>query len=307
MNYQTSKSVKVAVLKGGISAEREISLESGAAVADALRQAGHQVTEVDLVTRQLPAMSDDVEVVFPVLHGEFGEDGQIQKLLEEQGISYVGCDSKASALIMDKAKVKEILDGKIRSPLGFTFSEATTEMPQELPFPFIVKPNSQGSTIGLTLVRDANQWQQALEDALSVDSIALVEEFVRGTELTVGVVDGKALPVVEIIPPGDLFDFDAKYAHTLGDTEYNCPPKKLSPEIQSEAQRQAVICYALMGCRDVTRMDFIASGDELYFLEGNSLPGFTSSSLLPKSAAQSGICFEELCDRLVQMAVGRAK
>jgi D-alanine-D-alanine ligase len=306
MSFKTSNPLNVSVIMGGTSLEREISLESGSAVAEALRQAGHQVAEIDLQSNALPAIPAESDCVFPVLHGEFGEDGQIQKLLENANIIYVGCDSKASDLLMDKNQTAQAAEANsIRMPKGITLTDKSADFPDGFTLPVIVKPARQGSSFGLSLVKDLRDWNSALENVFQTDDAAIVQEFIDGTEIAVGVVLNEAMPVVEIIPPGDLFDLDAKYAHENGHTEYNCPPKRLSEEIQSTAQKEAVKCYNVFNCRDMTRMDFIIRGEEIFFIEGNTIPGFTASSLLPKSAAVAGFSFPELCDRLVQAACKR--
>ncbi len=303
MSFKTSNPLHVTVIMGGVSLERDISLESGTAVANALREAGHDVTEVDLKANELPAIPSESDCVFPVLHGEFGEDGQIQKLLEEANIFYVGCDSLASDVLMDKNQTAQIAEtNNIRMPKGITITDVNADFPKELTLPVVVKPARQGSSFGLSMVKELSDWNNALAKVFKTDSAAIIQEFIEGTEIAVGVVLNEAMPVVEIIPPGDLFDLDAKYAHENGHTEYNCPPKRLSEEIQKAAQKEAVKCYNVFKCRDMTRMDFIIRDEEIFFIEGNTIPGFTASSLLPKSAAVAGLSFPELCDKLVQSA-----
>lgn len=303
MSYQTQSPLHITVLKGGVSSERDISLQSGAAIAQALRNAGHTVSEVVVTERKLPLIPVNTQVVFPALHGEFGEDGKIQTLLEDEDYSFVGCDSRTSALIMSKSESKKCVSGAaIPVARDLITSDPHLPFPTDFKLPFIVKPDAEGSTIGLTLVKSEADWKFALLNALQHGGRAMIEEFLVGTEITVGVLDGQALPVVEIIPPGELFDFDAKYAHSLGETQYNCPPTRVDACNQAEAQELAEICYTAMNCRHMVRVDFIVTDRGPYFLEANSLPGFTASSLLPKSAARAGLCFEALCDQLVQAA-----
>ncbi len=303
MSFTTETPLHIAVVKGGTSLEKEISLESGHAVASALREAGHLVSEINLNTNALPLIPDDTDCVFPVLHGTFGEDGQFQALLERAGICYVGCDSQTSHQLMDKdLTATKAAASDIKMPLGATITSVDEPIPSNLSLPLIVKPSCQGSSFGLSLVRTAEDWSTALNKVFSSDKAAIVQEFIQGIEIAVGVVLGQALPVVEIIPPGELFDLDAKYDHTLGDTQYNCPPKLIPVEIQKKAQKIALQCYETFKCRDMTRMDFIIQDKDIYFIEGNTIPGFTASSLLPKSAALAGISFPELCDCLVQAA-----
>jgi D-alanine-D-alanine ligase len=302
MTFRTSNVLSVTVLMGGTSCEREISLDSGRAVVEALREAGHVVTACDLVKDELPAVALD-QIIFPVLHGPFGEDGRLQKLLEDANFSFVGCGSRCSELLMDKVETGVVANQySILMPKTEVINSVTTPFPAGWEFPVIVKPAKQGSSFGLSLVRSLAEWEPALELALRTDSTAVVQEYIDGVEIAVGVVDGVALPVVEIIPAGDIFDFDAKYVYSAGKTVYNCPPKLLGEESQLLAQQLATSCFSQFGCRDVCRMDFMVRDDELFFIEGNTIPGFTANSLLPKSAAVAGLSFPELCDRLVQSA-----
>ncbi len=303
MKFKTKNKLKVVVFKGGLSCEREISLESGGAVADGLRTAGHHVVEVDLQENKLPQLPSDFDVIFPVLHGDFGEDGHIQALMEAEKINFVGCNSETSELLMDKHLTAKLAKKhNIVMPESLFLTEAT--IPQ-ISLPAIVKPACQGSSFGLSVVRSENEWETALENAFNYDREIVVQDFITGVEIAVGVVGGKALPVVEIIPPGEVFDFDAKYAHALGDTAYNCPPTQLSDAVCQKAQLVAEKCFKDFNCRDLTRFDFIIREDELFFIEANTIPGFTASSLVPKSAQSIGISFPEICDKLVQLAFKR--
>jgi UDP-N-acetylmuramate--alanine ligase len=295
----------IAVLLGGPSAEREISIKSGQAVANALRDAGNTVFEVDVTDRALPELPPDTDIVVPMLHGTFGEDGGIQELLEKRGIPYVGSGPEASRLMMDKAAAKTLLQTHglpiARSAL---VDSPDAPPPGGLNFPVIVKPNSQGSSVGMTKLENANSanWKDALAAAFAVDNKVLVEEFVPGTEITVGVLHGQALPVIEIVPPeGHLFDFDAKYVYSQGKTRYICPPESVPEEVQIAAQATAVRAAELFDAKDMVRIDFIIDerSNTPVFIEANSIPGFTATSLLPKAAAQSGITFVELCAGLV--------
>ncbi|MEN9359055.1 MAG: UDP-N-acetylenolpyruvoylglucosamine reductase [Verrucomicrobiota bacterium] len=297
--------MNVVVLKGGPSTEREISLKSGAAVAEALRQAGHQVTEIDCVGRELPPFPSGTEVVFPVLHGEWGEDGEVQTLLEARRLPYVGCGVECSRLTINKhATCRQLAAKGIDTARSWLLTSRQQPMPPDLSYPLIVKPNSQGSTVGLTLVKESAQLTAALDKAFAVDPAVMLEDFVKGTEVTVGLLDGKALTVVEIIPPGELFDFDAKYTYAQGQTQYNCPPTRVPAAVQARMQRIAEETYAILGARDLLRVDMIwrAEDDRIIVLEGNTMPGFTSSSLLPKAAKQAGIDFQSLCCLLVERA-----
>lgn len=295
----------VTVLKGGPSEERKISLISGAAVAAALREAGLTVHEVDIQTAELPQIPLDTDVVFPVLHGTFGEDGKLQKLLEAAGWPFVGSGSDASRVAMIKSETKTILKQKnIPTAQWLRVTSPDTPVPADFPFPVIVKPDAQGSSVGMTKLDDPDPraWRRALTEALAVDTAALVEQFIPGTEITVGVLQGEPLPVCEIIPPeGRVFDYDAKYDHTNGHTDYLCPPRSVSAKAQALATEYALTFYQAIGAKDLLRVDFIIDANDIpQCLEGNSIPGFTPSSLLPKAAAEGGIAFPELCARLVK-------
>lgn len=300
--------LKILLLKGGTSAEREVSLISGAAVAKALREAGHTVEEYDITELKVTEAMRRADVVYPVLHGGFGEDGQLQKLLEEAGIKFVGSASQACIDIMDKITSKKIMEANgIRTPKSLIVTDVSAPFPEEMGLPLIVKPPKEGSTFGLTLVTDPSQWREALELSFRHGAPALVEEYIKGVEATVGILDGKPLPLIEIRYPGLLYDYDAKYTHAHGETQYLCPPTGISEKAQKEAQDFALRFYHAVGARDMLRVDVIVSekDDSVWVLEGNGLPGCTPSSLLPKAAQTAGISFPEMCSRLARAAAER--
>lgn len=303
--------LKVLVLKGGVSSEREVSLESGKAVADALREAGYEVREYDI--RELavtPEMREWADVVWPVLHGGYGEDGRIQKMLEEAGIRFVGSGSAACALIMDKVASKKRMDKfGIPNAKYTVLTKRTETIPAGFSLPLIVKPAAEGSTFGITLAETEADWKKAMDLVFQYGNTALVEEFFKGVETTVGIVDGKPLPVVEIRYAGKIYDYDAKYTHALGDTEYLCPPRTLPEELQKKIQAAALKFYEISGAEEILRVDVMASPEDgtICVLEGNSIPGCTANSLVPKAARAAGISFPQLCSRLVQAAARRRK
>lgn len=294
----------VAVLKGGASSEREVSLISGAAVAKALRQAGREVREIDISKDELPPDATETAVVFPVLHGGWGEDGGVQTRLEEKGAAFVGCDAKASRKVFDKLASKKIaMDAGIRTPESALLDEDAAGPPPGFEFPLVVKPVAEGSSVGVSIVKNLAEWSKAVVKAGHRDGGAMVEEYIAGTEVAVGVLDGKALPMVEIRFPGEMYDYDAKYQHTHGETRYLCPPESVSSASQTETAEIAEKYYAAVGARHLLRVDFIIDGNGApYFIEGNNMPGFTGDSLFPKAAAAAGIPFVELCAKLVSMA-----
>ncbi len=293
---------KVTVLKGGNSSEREVSLESGHAVADALRKCGYQVTEVDITTPTVTQAMRDAAIVFPVLHGGFGENGELQRRLEQEKIKFIGCGSEASATVFDKITSKQLMDKVgIQTPPWGVITQQSPALPPKLKFPVIVKPPREGSTVGIVLIESAEEWDTAINQAFKFDETELlVEQYIVGTECTIGIVNETPLPMIEIIPPGQMYDYDAKYTHQQGETQYLCPPENISKQQQQAAEKIAMQYYKATGAEGILRVDFIISPDNQYYvLEGNNLPGFTASSLVPKAAIAYGWSFEQLCAKLV--------
>ena len=296
---------RVAVLMGGLSTERSISFKSGKAVAEALRSRGFDVVEVD-ATQEVDRIlrAEHIETAFPVLHGKWGEDGCIQGLLEYMGIPYAGPSVFAASLTMDKHTTLRLLEGSgVPIPAGVTRSrDQGVEGLDSLPIdpPLIVKPVREGSSFGVTRVTDTDQLPGAVLAGLELDERVLIEECLEGPELTVSVLAGEALPVVEIAPTEGWFDFDAKY--TKGRTDYFVPAR-ISDELAHICQEIAVKAALLTGCTDSCRVDIMAGGARgPRVLEVNTIPGMTGTSLLPMAAAQVGIDFPELCERLLRMA-----
>ena len=308
MAEASARPLNILLLKGGTSAEREVSLISGAAVAAALREAGHNVKEYDITRLEVTEDMRAADVIYPVLHGGFGEDGSLQKMLEDAGLKFVGSGSRACIDLMDKVVSKQIMERcGIRTPGSIVVDDPSAPFPAELGLPLIVKPPKEGSTFGLSLVNSESEWRAALELAFRYDSRALVEQYIDGVESTVGILNGKALPLVEIRYPGKLYDYDAKYTHALGETEYICPPAGISEKAQAEAQEFALKFYHASGARDMLRVDVLISRRDgsVWVLEGNTLPGCTPSSLLPKAALTAGITFPEMCAMLACAAAER--
>jgi len=287
----------VAVLKGGVSAERDVSLRSGAAVANGLREAGYKVTEIDVTGRAL-SLPEGTDAVFIALHGDFGEDGGVQKILDGMGVPYTGSGVAASHASYDKITTKEhLVAAGVPTP---EFKVVNDSENSPLPLPVVVKPACQGSTIGIHCVREPGEWAAACADA-QTHGRALVEAYVPGRELTVGVVGDLALPVGEIIAPDAWYDYDAKY--TSGKTEYIFPAA-LDEEVAQRCRELALETFRVMGCSGFARVDFkLPESGEPTVLEINTIPGFTETSLLPKGAAAAGIGFAELCKRIVELAV----
>lgn len=294
----------VAVLSGGDSSEREVSLRSGAAVADALREGGYKVRTVD--PREGLDGTDNADVIFPALHGTGGEDGTIQAMLEMRGVPYVGSGVAASALCWDKWLYRQVVTGA-----GLPMAKGalvTVNNIWKSPLskqPFVLKPLQSGSTIGMYIVRDVKKIDKIkIGQSLQQLGTMLLETLIPGVELTVGVLGNRTLPVVEIIPPQNgEFDYDNKYN---GKTQELCPPQHVSTAIQQQAQDLALAAHTITGCRDISRTDImVAPNGKLYLLETNTLPGMTDQSLFPKAAAAAGIPFSDLCSQLVQMALQR--
>lgn len=300
------KALKVLVLKGGVSSEREISLLSAANVVKSLREGGFDVSEYDIRDLVVTDAMREADVVYPVLHGGYGEDGRLKKMLEDAGIRSVGAGSEAMRIIMDKVASKRVMDANgITNAKYAVISSASAPIPDGMSLPLVVKPNSEGSTFGLTLVETPDQWKKALETALQFDRTVLVEEYISGVEATVGILNGEALPLIEIRYPGKIYDYDAKYTHAHGETLYLCPPQGISARAQAEARDLALRFAKAAGAASLLRVDVIirSSDDRVFVLEGNSMPGCTASSLLPKAAVAAGIGLVELHAGLVMGAL----
>ena len=285
------KPLRVAVLMGGPSAEREVSLASGREVVKALQSAGAHVAPVDVRDRnfRLPA---DTDVAFVALHGTFGEDGEVQRLLEERGVAYTGSGPAVSALAFDKVAAKQAL----------RMAGIPTPGPASEP-PMVVKPARQGSSVGISIVRKESELAAALAEARRHDECVIVEQFINGREFTVGILGGRALPVVEICTQRPFFDYRAKY--TPGEAEEICPAQ-IDVLTASQIQHLAQRAHDCLGCRDFSRVDVMGNGNyEFVVLEVNTIPGLTTNSLLPKAARAAGMSMEALCLRMVEMALER--
>jgi D-alanine-D-alanine ligase len=304
---------KIGVLLGGLSSEREVSLRSGEAVLAALRQRGHDAVpiyvdrDLDVALRQ-----EQIEVAFIALHGRWGEDGCVQGLLEMLGIPYTGSDVLASALAMHKAKAKELFRlHNLPTPAYYVLSAAALAGPAagrdgsdeltaihgDFGFPCVVKPVREGSSVGVSICRAPEGLGPAVERALRFDDEILVERFIAGKEVSVAVLEDRALGAVEIAPREGFYDYASKY--TRGATDYFVPPR-VSPERYRGLLTQALRAHRALGCHGATRVDMMVSdsGNE-FVLEVNTLPGLTPTSLLPKIADAAGIAFGELCDMML--------
>jgi D-alanine-D-alanine ligase len=298
-----SGKLNITVMLGGPSAEREVSLRSGTAVAQALRSLGHEVAELDPRDESwiLPSAT---EVVFLALHGTYGEDGTVQKQLDRQGVIYTGCDAAASRIAFDKVLTKQrCLEAGVPTASFSVASAAQTPMPGHLRLPLVVKPVRQGSSVGLQFVERAEAWPNALADALKFDSEVLVEEKIIGRETTVGILANEPLPVVEVRPLEGAYDYHNKY--TAGRTEYRCPAD-FDATTTRRIQAAALGAFMAIGGRDYARVDVMVRPDgSPIVLEVNTLPGMTQTSLLPKAAAAAGLDYPALCQRMIDLALKR--
>ena len=336
--------MKIAVLMGGTSAERDVSLASGLRISQALRGRGHSVVSIDTTRGALTAAEEkaalakgvldteppkldalqqmggssltswrdtteharDADVVFLALHGGQGEDGTVQALLDLTGVPYTGSGILGSALAMDKDLSKKLFQASdVPTPKWLMAPATIAEVKKAIGFPVIVKPSKQGSTVGLSIVRETADLEQAVTEAFKYDDEVMIEEFIPGRELTVGVLGSEALPVGEIKPKHEIYDYECKYTKGMAVEEF---PAQLSPVETSEVQRLALAAFRALKLRGYARIDFRMSPDGIFYcLEANTLPGMTELSLIPQAAAACGIPFPELCERIVEIALSAGK
>lgn len=303
--------MKVAVLFGGVSGEREVSLTSGKGMVDALKERGHDVVAIDFHPKRAnELLTLEVDVVVSALHGKYGEDGRVQSLLEMAGIPYTGSGVLASALAMDKARAKIIFAASGIRVARDVLIESIDTIEQKIrewgdEFPCVVKPAQEGSSNGLTIAMNASMLREGIEKAFRCDSAVLIEQYIKGKELTVPVIGNfgkeEALPVIEIIPKNEFYDYESKY--TEGGSVHVCPAE-ISNDLTKEVQDAAVLAHRALGCSGYSRSDFLVSEDGLaYILETNTLPGMTPLSLFPDSARTVGISYGELLDRFIELAL----
>lgn len=327
---------KIALLLGGTSPEREVSKKTAKSILSALRGKGHEVLPIDPAyglnqpkdevqlfdEKDFAELSnknyidiinsklfDGIDLAFLALHGRWGEDGTIQSLLEMRGIKYTGSGILTSSLAMDKAMTKVVIEhAGVSTPAWLVadidqqdYSEFPEKIRKLFGYPCIVKPNDQGSSVSLTVCKSDDDVIPAIKLALKYSDKALIEQFIPGRELTVAVLDGVALPILEIVPKSGLYDYESKY--TSGKSEY-IVPAPMPEEVRIDIQNQAVNAFKAVGCKCYSRIDFrLTEENKAYCLEINTLPGMTSLSLVPKAANAAGISFEELIDRIVNSAL----
>jgi len=301
------RQVRVAVLMGGDSAEREVSLMSGLEVGKALREAGFQVRPVDLDPTQVASLAElDFDVAFIALHGTFGEYGNLQQQLDDMGILYVGSPPQASRNAMDKVVAKEIFLGAgLPTPpwrvVGKGDAAAAEAAYQSLGPDVVVKPIDEGSSLAVTIVQSPADYEKGLAEVFAIRDRALVEKEVHGRELTVGVLHEEGMPIVEIIPTQQFYNYDAKY---FDDTTNYIVNPDIGADLQRRIRQMSVAAHRALGCRGFSRVDMILdSGGEAPILEVNTIPGFTTHSLLPKSASGAGLDFVCLCRYIIELAL----
>ena len=300
MNIKSLKTKIIGVLMGGASSEREISLQTGRAVSGALKEAGFKVRDIDVGDRIAEDLRrGKIDIAFIALHGPLGEDGTIQGLLEVIRIPYTGSGVLSSALAMDKIKSKEIfVQYNIPTP-SWQVRERGDSSPVR-GFPAVVKPSRQGSAVGITIVDSARNIPSALRLAWRFDRRIIIEKFISGMELTVGILNNKPLPVIQIIPRNRFYDFESKYA--AGGSRHVIPAP-LPLKIQKQAQELALAAHRALGCSGATRVDLILDrANKLFVLEVNTIPGMTATSLLPDAARAAGLDFTELVGKILRGA-----
>jgi D-alanine-D-alanine ligase len=294
---------KIAVLMGGPGSEREVSLATGRGVSNALRSLGADVVEVDVRDEhfQIP---DDIQLAFNTIHGTFGEDGQLQKVLEHRGIAYTGDGVTASEIAFDKIRTKEkFQEHGISTPAWEVIQPGQRPT---IPLPIVVKAPRQGSTVGVIIVKNESEINCAISEAANYGRELLIEKFVSGRELTIGILGNQALPILEIIPKGGFYDFNNKYPflnpQAGGGAEHVCPAK-IHPEKTREIQELALRAFRATGLQVYARVDAILSENrQPFILEINTIPGMTEASLLPEAAGAAGIGYAELCARIIALS-----
>ncbi|MDR1701492.1 MAG: D-alanine--D-alanine ligase [Sporomusaceae bacterium] len=306
------KNKKIAVVMGGPTTEREVSLNTGKAILAALQAKGYNATAIDLnpalFIEQLK--KEKIEMVFNAIHGKYGEDGLMQGVLEFLDIPYTGSGVFASAAAMDKKVSKNLfLAGGISTPPARLYAksdfgdlaELSGGIARDLGLPVVIKPNAQGSSIGVNIVTEESQLESALAEVFKYSGEALAEKFIDGKELTVAILDTEIFPVIEIVPNSGKYDYHSKY--TKGATTY-LVPAPLAADVTAKVQKLALEAYRVLDCRGVARVDIMLAADDTpYVLEVNTVPGMTATSLVPKAAAAAGLDFPDLCERILFAAV----
>jgi D-alanine-D-alanine ligase len=294
---------RIAVLMGGPGSERDVSLATGAGVSKALRSLGAEVTDVDVRGEDF-RLPDQVDLAFLTIHGTFGEDGRIQRILEERGVAYTGEGVRGSEVAFDKIKSKELFErAKVSTP-GWEVITPTTK--PTVPLPIVLKPPREGSTVGVHIIKSDDEIAPAMADLSRFGQDILVEQFVPGRELTVGILGEQALPIIEIIPKGGFYDYTNKYPFlnpAAGGSAQHVCPAALDPAKTTEIQQLALRAHRALRLEVYSRVDVLLANDGgLFVLEANTIPGMTEASLLPEAAAAAGISYPDLCFRIIELS-----
>ena len=299
----STRKLSITVMLGGPSAEREVSLNSGAEVANALRSLGHYVNELDPRTESWE-LAKGTELVFLALHGTYGEDGTVQRRLDQLGMLYTGCDAESSRVAFDKSLSKQrFVAAGVPTARFVLLDSSVASWPMGWDPPVILKPVRQGSSVGLQFVDRVADFSKGLAESLRFDSQVLMEQKIDGRETTVAILGNEALPVVEVCPKAGVYDYQTKY--TAGTTDYFCPAP-FDPDTTSRIQSAGLSAFHAVGGRDYGRVDIMVQANgEPVVLEVNTLPGMTGTSLLPKAAAAAGLSYPELCQQMVDLALDR--
>ena len=298
--------IKIAVLMGGPGSERQVSLASGNAVFQALLGLGLDAVAVDVTSTEL-ILPEGIGLCFNLIHGTFGEDGQLQKILDERGIPYTGARAESSRIAFDKGLAKQaFLKAGVPTPRSEVIDCTNGPVMPSFPPPFVVKPPREGSSVGIEIVKTQEEAQAAIAKAAELSKDLLIEEFISGPELTVPVINGEAYPIVHIIPPEGVYDMATKYPWLSGKTtgsQYICPAD-LDLETTMAVQAAAVAAHKSLGLEVYSRVDVMLDSENRPFvLEANTIPGMTETSLLPKSAAAGGLPFPELCRKIAELSL----
>jgi len=299
--------LKVAVLTGGIGSERDISLQSGRCVSEALKEAGFEVVTADIRPDNLDILNDkSIDVFFPALHGIFGEDGQLQQILEDRSLLYVGSGPTASSLAFDKMASKRLFEEiGVATPAAIEFGPETDigrleEQLRDFENGYVVKPIRQGSSVGVSIISTLHEAIDVARQTFNEFGDCMIEEFVPGKEVTVGILNGQALPIIEVRAKSGFYDYHAKYIDEQTEYLFDTVTDKT---IAANLSQAGIDCFSALGCRHFARVDFLLGNDRIaYVLEANTIPGFTSHSLLPKAAAKAGLSMSDLCSNIIEAA-----
>ena len=314
MPIKSLKKNKIAVIAGGWSGERDVSLRSGKRVFDSLKKQGFDVVQFDLEEDLISRLKKKkIDVAFLALHGKYGEDGTIQGLLEIAKIPYTGSKVLASALAMDKVAAKRVFEScgiptakfiridNFRLRDKKSLSDEVVRIKSIFPFPLVLKPVSEGSSLGVSIIKKREDFEKVLKKTIKKHDDCFVEEYIKGREVTVGILGEKIIPILELVPKNEFYDYDAKYSE--GGTQFILPAK-LSPPLYKKTEEIALAAHKALGCRGVSRVDIIVSNKDHspYVCEINTIPGMTDKSDLPAQAAYAGISFDELVLRILESA-----